>query len=100
MIRALRGSPGANSVRYPPLQSKDLHTETSQSRPAHGRNNLDLSGISMGMMSHGNAKKIWVILTRATMAVTLSASGSAEDAGTRSVAGGGMTGHSGGSLPS
>ena len=42
----------------------------------------------MGMMSHGNAKKIWVILTRATMAVTLSASGSAEDAGTPSVAGG------------
>ena len=38
------------------------------------------------MMSHGNAKKIWVILTRATMAVTLSASGSAEDAGTRSSA--------------
>ena len=37
-------------------------------------------------MSHGNAKKIWVILTRATMAVTLSVSGSAEDAGTRSSA--------------
>ena len=47
----------APTVRYPSLQSKDLHTETSPLRPAHGRNNLDLSSISMGLMSHGNAKK-------------------------------------------
>ena len=40
----------------------------------------------MGMMSHGNAKKIWVILTQVTMAVTLSVSGSAEDAGMHSSA--------------
>ena len=50
----------------------------------------------MGMMSHGNAKKIWVILTRAAMAVTLPAWGSAEDAGTRSSAARAQAGIQGG----